>query len=316
MTTLKVNKNKTTCDMTVDHRTKGITFAQLCFYDDKNVLDDFLKDAVFSPTSSHTFRNVGYSGGSSYVIDDAASGKWYVSVWRDRGAWVMARKLDNLSGGANSTDLVQSAVREAMEEVLVLVNNTVQMPDLTHTSISAYTQEVAELIRALAQKFGIPPSQVRDVPITRIPFDNPYFLDGRQVVYELVTDRETDLVKYINIMLPPTVIAVDTTSAEQGPLSFRESLAKETNGAAPERKVVAINMKTLETIVYHHGPQVARYGAVQDLIRGDSELNADYPLTPSNLRTMIAMGQRGGELARFAKELAEVPGALEGFRRL
>jgi hypothetical protein len=221
-------------------------------------------------------RDVVCGGGSAIVIELPHGVQYLVSVFRDALAKTSPSTLDISQGWINTSNPILAAIREAVEEVLILYMFgdkgavfDVVIPQFAAPPWSDYNGLIRDQISGTAEQLGL--SNVREIPVETKALNNPLrasfggvpcdcavtlgYEPYRVNVADPVTGEQRPVV-WLELVTPPMVMKFPSL----GRLSEYETLWYETGGKAPERDVVLFRIDkgarkkgAPEVIVYQKG---------------------------------------------------------------
>ncbi len=251
-------------DMRFDAKTMGIYFEPKAamptrqYESNPNVINlNKIRESLYK-SGEATFENIICGGGSSMILELPDGVQYFISTYRDAKAPRFPSMLDDTGGIVNTLNPLQSSIREVAEEIIIVDRNSAVIPQFPG-GWSEYNKLISDTVPMFSRQFGITDTHL--VRGSTVQMREPLYFESKKdmpmgiALIELVIGEP--LIAAV-LIIPPLILKQDSIG------SFRETLAIETKGAAPERDVVLVKIteshpERPDVIVYNKGERTEEH---------------------------------------------------------
>jgi hypothetical protein len=184
-----------------------------------------------------TIENVMCGSSSSIILEFPDGEEGGICVRRDKEAPRHNGALGDLGGIINTFDPLESAVREAIEEVIIVDSKTsAVIPQFSEMPWSAYNGMIEERVSSLSAEFGITDVHFTNAEI--LPIKEPIYFNGREdlpISVGLANRMPDEPLTMVSVFAPPLRLRIERDS-----FSLWDTLGLETKGKARRRSVALV----------------------------------------------------------------------------
>lgn len=259
-----------------------------------------LKDEI-ARSNKFTVKGIMLGSGGSILLELPNKSVYMITVHRDQKAPRYPGTLDSLAGITDTKMPVDSCIKEMVEEVVIIKNGAAIVPRYMQEPWVRYNSAVERTITDVSKNFGINEIIRTNATLMRVQ-DALYFgSDSRLQISIGFHAVKGDPISIVHIVVPPIVIREESLAN----LTFRETIAVETEGKVQERDVILVKImgesasaNEPEVMVYSKGRLLEKYKTFYDFMNAAKGMPTP-PYSPILATTMKFIGLDDGYLRTY-----------------